>query len=255
MANIIKSMWTKKTCCARFVCFNSTHCLRETTMRVNKLCLFHCCFFWGAALFTLLGCNAGKVNDGASGRTSNQEDLLQGIVTSQPPDTAETLAAKKTKLEENLALARDFAAKGDNDQAITLLEQSLGLDSKHREALILLIETSSIRSKEIRTEDPLRCYQLIVQAGGYIKTLQETYQDLTAEERETVASVMFEEACAHARSKRQEEFSGAFNAAMEAGFADLNRLNSEPDLEAFRKIPAMDALIRGAVESIAKRKN
>jgi hypothetical protein len=226
----------------------------RATMKVNKSCRFFELFLLGAALLTFQGCNAGKVNDGASGGANNQEDLLQGIVSSAPPDTPETLAAKKTKLAENLALARDAAAKGEKDQAIALLEESLGWDAKHREVLKLLIETSCLRSKEVRTEDPLRCYQLIVQAGGYIKTLKETYNDLSQDEHETIASVMFEEACAHARSQRQEEFSGALNAAIDAGFSDLDRLNSEPDLDAFRKVPAMDALIRGAAESISKVK-
>lgn len=224
-------------------------------MQVNNFWRFWGVFYLAAAFLSFPGCNLGKVNDGASGGANNQEDLLQGIVSSTPPDTPESLAAKKIKLEENLALAQDAAAKGEKDRAISLLEESLGLDPQHREVLNLLIETSSLRSKELRTEDPLRCYQLIVQAGGYIKTLQEKYKDLSQNERQTIASVMFEEACAHARSKRQEEFSGALNAAIDAGFADLDRLNSEPDLDAFRKIPAMDALIRNAADKISKQNN
>lgn len=224
-------------------------------MQVKNFWQFLGFFYLAAALLTFPGCNLGKVNDGASGGANNQEDLLQGIVSSAPPDTPQSLAAKKTKLKENLSLVEEATAKGDKDRAITLLEESLGLDPQHREVLHRLIETSSLRSKELRTEDPWRCYQLIVQAGGYVKTLQETYKDLSQNERQTIASVMFEEACAHARSKRQEEFSGAFNAAIDAGFADLDRLNSEPDLEAIRKVPEIDALIRNAADKLSKRSN
>lgn len=210
-------------------------------------------FFSWAVVVVLLGCNTEKVNDGAGGTVAKQEDLLAGIVTSVPPDTPETLALKKGKLENNLALAKEVAAKGDFDQAITLLEDSLVLDPNHREVLALLISTSSARAREMHSEDPGRFYRLIVQAGGYIQTLKDAYKDLTNVEREMIANVSFDEACAHARSKRQTEFTSAFNAAMDAGFADLALLESEPDLEEFRKIPEMDSIIRNAIEAITKR--
>lgn len=218
------------------------------SIKKSILQLLFCSF----SLLILSGCQSERSHNQPSEATSSQEDLLKGIVTSLPPDTPETLAAKKAKLESNLTIAREAAAKGDLDQSISLLEESVGLDPQHREVLMLLIKTSQLRSRELRAEDPWRCYRLIVQAGGYIRTFREAHKELSTEERQLLANALFDEACAHARSKRQSEFSSALSAAIEAGFADTDRLESDPDLELFRKVPEMEALIRNATDSIAK---
>lgn len=213
--------------------------------------------FYGALSLlslSLAGCYGGPSSSGAGGSSGSPEDLLKGIVTVQPPDTPESLAAKKNKLEANLKLAREVAAKGDLDQSIALLEESLGLDPDHADVMFLLIQNSQTRAKEIAKEDLWRSYRLIVQAGGYMRRLKDNHKDFSKEEQELMANVLFDEACAHARSNRHEEFSGAFSAALGAGFANIERLKSEPDLELFRKVPEMNTLINKAIETLSATK-
>jgi len=222
--------------------------LQQIGIRINCVHLFAIC----VAAFSA-GCRK-EVNDGASGLANSQEELMKGIVTVQPPDTPESLAAKKTKLEANLKKSIEFVARGNLEPAMKLLEESMSLDSKHRELLLQLVQVLRRRSRELVAEDPARSYRLMVSAGGYLDILQASHKDFTKEEKELFASVLFDEACAHARSNRYEEFTGAFNAAMGEGFSDLERLKSEPDLKLFREVPKLKEIIEKAEAEIAKHK-
>lgn len=199
------------------------------------------------------GCRK-EVNNGASGLANSQEELMKGIVTVQPPDTPESLAEKKNKLESNLKQSIESVKHGNLDQAIKLLEDSMSLDSKHRELLLQLVQVLRSRSRELVAEDPARSYRLMVSAGGYLDMLQAAHKDFSTEEKQLFAGVLFDEACAHARSNRYEEFTGAFNAAMGEGFSDLERLKSEPDLMLFRQVPRLKEIIDKAEAELAKRK-
>ena len=199
------------------------------------------------------GCRK-EVNNGATGLANSQEDLMKGIVTVQPPDTPESLAVKKTNLEANVKQSIESVKQGNLDQAIKLLEDSMSLDSKHRELLLQLVQVLRSRSRELVAEDPARSYRLMVSAGGYLDMLQAAHKDFSTEEKQLFAGVLFDEACAHARSNRYEEFTGAFNAAMGEGFSDLERLKSEPDLMLFRQVPRLKEIIDKAEAELAKRK-
>ncbi|MCI0358294.1 MAG: hypothetical protein L0211_07415 [Planctomycetaceae bacterium] len=179
-----------------------------------------------------------------------QEDYLAGIVTATPPETPETLAAKRARLEANLKLAQESADGGDLDQAIGLLEDAVMLDPKHRTVLLLLTQYLHQRSLALEEEDPRRAFGLMRQSGGYLRMLRDAHDDFSAEEREQFANVLFDEACAFARANRQEDFSGSLSAAIEAGFDDLARLETEPDLSQFRRDEKMSAILKDAQRRI-----
>lgn len=214
-------------------------------MRLSMLILCFTMFF--------VGCQRGGT-DGVSGSIHKTEDLLKGITTVQEPDTAESLAEKKAKVESNLKQANDLLAAGQKDESIALLESSLTLDAKHREVLFRLVELLRTRSREVVESDPGRAYRLMVQAGGYLHALKRNFNEFSADEKQLFATVLFDEACAHARSKRREEFSGAFGEAMDEGFTDLERLKNDPDLAEFRTVPEMKDIIDKAIDRLTTRK-
>ena len=185
-----------------------------------------------------------------SSKPANPEDMLSGIVTAQPADTPETLAKKKAQLESNLKAAEEQIASGQLDSAIAGLEEAVGFDPKHREVLLLLVQVSRQRSKELSQEDPSKSYRLIVQAGGYLRTLQEAHSDLSPDEKRLLAEVLFDEACSHARSKRQDEFRGSLSAAISAGFADAKRIETDPDIKPFWDVPELKAMLKQTVDSL-----
>ncbi len=182
----------------------------------------------------------------------SSEDLLAGIVTAQAPDTPESLAEKKLKLQAKLDSAKELMAKGELDPAIANLEEAVAFDPKHREVLMLLVKTSQQRSKEVTKEDPWKSYRLIVQAGGYLRTLREIHPDLSPEEQQLFAGVLFDEACSHAKSKRYDEFRGSLSAALGAGFKDAERLRSDSDIKPLWDVPEMKEVLDQAVASLQK---
>lgn len=205
---------------------------------------------WMLALVSvgIIGCGSNEANVSQP----SQDELMQGIVTSGAPETSESRIANQRKLEENLQQARAATASGELDKAIDLLEASLSLDAKHRDVLLLLVQNSQARSKSVLKDDAWRSYRLIVQAGGYMRILRDTYPELSDTEKQVLTSVLFDEACAHARSKRREEFASSLSAAMASGFNDTERLNSDPDLDEFRQVPEMAALIKSAIDSLKR---
>ena len=209
---------------------------------------------WAAAIaVSVFGCQQGN-NDGMSGSASSQEELMKGIMTVPTTETAESLAAKKTQLHENMKQAKELSAQGQIREAVKLLESSVLLDHKNRELLVEVVRAKRALAKIQVTEEPTEFYPTIVSAGAYLRTLQGYFSDFTTEEKELFAGVLFDEACAHARSNRREEFSGAFSAAISEGFADVERLQNDPDLNEFRKVPELKNMIDQAIESISKKK-
>ena len=202
----------------------------------------------------LAGCNNKPPESNATANAAGrQEPVLDGIHTAKPAETPESLAEKRAKLESHLKLAQQSVARGELDGAIRLLEEAVLFDAHHRTVLLLLTQCLQTRSKELAAVDPRRAYGLMVQSGGYLRALRRAHHDFSIEEQEIIANVLYDEACAHARSNRQEETTGSLHAAIDAGFDDLERLDSEPDFEQFRQVPAMANLFVEAASRIESR--
>ncbi len=114
------------------------------------------------------------------------------------------------------------------------------------------MQASQQRSTELLTEDAWKSYRLIVQAGGYLRTLQELSPELSADEKRLFAAVLFDEACSHARSKRYDEFRGSLGAALSAGFADADRIKNDPAIKPLWEVDQLKEMLEQAVKSIAR---
>ena len=181
------------------------------------------------------------------------DELLAGIVTAKTAETPELLARNKEKLAENLRLAREAKDKNELDRAIRLLEDAVMFDSKNRDVLLTLTQYTQIRSKELATEDPASSYRLMSQASAYLQMLRDAHSDFTDAEKKVIATILFDEACAHARSNRHEESSSALSAALAAGFDDVQRLSSDPDFVELRKLPQFASLLDSGIENAKKK--
>lgn len=164
---------------------------------------------------------------------------LPGSPLAPPTTTTEPTE----NLDELLAKAKNSAEAGELGDAIESLERAVMLDPSHRSVLFQLTQYTLARSKSVAQREPALAYQLMVQSGGYLRMLRAAHKDLTDEEKEFFAQVLFDEACAHGRSNRQEEALGSLRDAIAAGFQDFNRLHSEPDLNNLREVSGFKKLL------------
>lgn len=168
---------------------------------------------------------------GCSGGTPPGDDqapaLVLPTVSTRPEGT----------VEERLVKAQALAEAGDRSRAIEALDEALLIDAKDRKALYLLAKYGREESRAVAEADPARAYRLMVSAGGYLRSLRDAYPDASDEEMSLVLDVLYDEASAHARSKRVEETTGALREAVAAGFNDFDRLRADPDWKEMLEIP------------------
>ncbi|MGE3820575.1 MAG: hypothetical protein AB7I30_14275 [Isosphaeraceae bacterium] len=175
----------------------------------------------GVALLWALGCSGGEVP------ADPAPEVVLPTISTRPEGT----------VEERLVKAKELAREGDRSKAIEVLEEALLIDHKDRETLALLARYGREESRAVAETDPGRAYRLMVSAGGYLRELGAAYPDATDEEKALQVDVLYDEASAHARSKRVEETVGALRDAVAAGFRDFDRLRADKDWAEMLTIP------------------
>ncbi len=205
----------------------------------------------GAALLISIGCNRADPASEAAADQARIDAMFEGIGGREAPDTPESLRRKQEQIEEKLEKAEEATQAEDLDQAIQLLGESLYLDSKHRTAKLRMIETLHQRSLALEPTDVEQAGMDIRLAGVYLSHLRNENQVFSEDELRLFAQVYFDEARVYGRTQhRATEFMEAFGNAMEMGFADLERLKTEPDFAQFRANPRTAKLIDDAVASL-----
>lgn len=140
-------------------------------------------------------------------------------------------------MEERLVKAESLVKEGERSRAIETLEEAMMIDHKDRKTLTLLAKYCREESLAVAQADPGRAYRLMVSAGGYLRELGAAYPEATDEEKALQVDVLYDEASAHARSKRVEETLGTLRDALAAGFKDFDRLRADKDWQEMLTIP------------------
>ncbi len=178
-------------------------------------------------LLVVLGCS----NQSNAPKTKGNVPLYS---PTKPPGT----------VEERVEQAEEFAKTGDYAKAIDTLEEALLIDAKHRTVLLLLVKYAQTRSLAIAKNEPADGFRLMMKSGGYLRVLRAAHHDLTDEEKQLVAEVLFNEACENARSVRLEETLGSLREAVAAGFKDLHRVTEDADWAAMRELPQFQQALK-----------
>jgi hypothetical protein len=129
---------------------------------------------------------------------------------------------------ERIEKGRQLAAEGDLPKAIETLEEGLVIDSKDRTSLGLLAGYLKDRAKAVELEGTTEYYTRLVSAAEYFRRLRSLYPDLTDDEKRLGLEVFYDEATAHAKSRRIEETSGSLRDLVGAGFRDFDRIRRDP---------------------------
>jgi thiol-disulfide isomerase/thioredoxin len=156
------------------------------------------------------------------------------------PRTKQSLPDPTTP-DELVARAEQVARANDLDEASRLLEKALALQPDHRQALFDLARVAHIRGYEM---DRAVRGPLYIQSAEAIRKLRDSYKDLSTQEREVIAPLVYDEACTFALEGQPEKALDRLAEAIDAGLEDPDMVKEDDDLASLRKLPRYAELIR-----------
>jgi thiol-disulfide isomerase/thioredoxin len=156
----------------------------------------------------------------------------RGVTDSTPGASTPDALVDRAEME----LARD-----DIEEATAHLEAALRARPDHRKALCLLARVSHAQAADLAP--PLRTARYL-QAAESVRRLRDTYKELTAQERELLAPLLYDEACTFAVEGKPDKALDSLAEAVAAGLDAFEMVVTDADLVSIRKLPRFGDLLR-----------
>ncbi len=220
-------------------------------------------------ILVAVGCGQGqtgaqKFNEDEA--KAQKEELLKKYPVS-PPDTPEQVLEKEAKIEETLPKVYELleAAKQDPKKADEAVELSMSLLTQvpgHRAAKVAYCKAQlaaffanepTDENGNVIDEFEFNMAVAIRSACLEIDRLQETFEDLSEEEKQLCQEVYFNRARLDGLYPDGSDtglFNAAINKLMSAGFQDAERLKSEPRFQPYFTNPETAPVLKAALAKI-----
>lgn len=220
-------------------------------------------------ILVAVGCGQGqtgsqKFNEDEA--KAQKEELLKRYPV-PPPDTPEQIQEKEAKIEETLPKVYELleAAEEDPKKADEAVELSMSLLTQvpgHRAAKVayckaqlaaFLASEPTDENGNIIDEFEFNMAVAIRSACLEIDRLQETFTDLSEEEKQLCQEVYFNRARLDGLFPDGSDtalFNDAINKLMKAGFQDAERLKSEPRFQPYFTNPKTAPVLQAAIAKI-----
>ena len=118
-------------------------------------------------------------------------------------------------------------------------------------ALGFITECTQLHGMELASQGiEEKAYNLFLKSGEYLRRWRETGTPLSAQEKQLAGVVFYNEACAFALTKEPEKAVASLGDALDAGFSDLQKLDTDADLKSLRDRDDYKKLREGAVDRI-----
>ena len=91
----------------------------------------------------------------------------------------------------------------------------------------------------------------MLKSAKFIKQLRAAYPKLTEDEASQLPGILYVEACVLAMAGETDKAMAGLEDAVNSGFADLNLLNTDHDLDRLRKLPRFETLVQSAKARLA----
>lgn len=161
-----------------------------------------------------------------------------------PPKEAKP-GDKKTSPTELLTKAKDALEKGDGDAGIAILEQLVAEEPKNREALFLLSRVLQVRGAlAIREGNKALASEALIKSAKYARQLRSAYPQLTNQEANELPLILSNESRVLAQAKQTDAALAALEDAYNSGFADLDFLIYDHDLDNLRSLPRFQTFLK-----------
>jgi thiol-disulfide isomerase/thioredoxin len=109
---------------------------------------------------------------------------------------------------------------------------------------------AEVDSDEGRVDDANAKY---LEAGPYVRILRDTFQNLSLNEQELIANLLYDEACAHGVASDADKALTSLTEAVDAGFTEAEHMAGDEDLALLHDRPEFKALLERATQSAAER--
>jgi thiol-disulfide isomerase/thioredoxin len=149
----------------------------------------------------------------------------------------------KASADELIARAANEERAGDLAAASRSLDQALAVDPKHRQALLLQAELTQQQGQSLANPYNLPYY---LRSADLMRRLRAAHPKPTADEAALLPNVLYNEACALALYGQTDRALASLGAALDAGFARVELLDNDADLDPLRKLPGFVELQRRA---------
>ena len=178
--------------------------------------------------------------------------------TSAPaPKLASIKPAEKSKPNpadaERIFKQAQEAIKGrDLGGALKKAEEALAANPKHRGALLLLAAIYQDKAR-IAQSQPFQSAQqsqqrdeFFLKSGALARRLRTAYSNLNPVETNIVSTALYNEGCALALARQADKAIASLNEAVDAGFPQVQSLETDADLASIRDKPAFKDLQKRA---------
>ncbi|MFO0954660.1 MAG: redoxin domain-containing protein [Isosphaeraceae bacterium] len=162
------------------------------------------------------------------------------------------LSAKKLDPSKAAELVQDAiraAQLGRMPIAIRMLDDALEMDPQNREALRLLAQMTQQAASEMQRPQNS---PLFLRSADALRKLRAAYPQLNEDEKRFLPQVFYNEGCTFAISGETDRALKSIGEAIDAGLNQPSILDTDPELDSLRKLPAFHALqARVEKESVA----
>lgn len=131
---------------------------------------------------------------------------------------------------------------GELSEAVTAVQQGLEANPDSRELSIMLAKVQQGAAiQTLQTKGDQAAGPLFIAGAAVARELQKRFQPLNAEEQSLVSQSLYNGACFKAKDRKLDEAQTLLAEAVNAGFDDLNLLDTDTDLNPLREQPAFKA--------------
>lgn len=197
-------------------------------------------------LILIAGCtdSPAVLNVGPPG--ASQQTVLLSPQSSKAKDA-------NSSVTQYLDRAREAAVNGDLALAASFLEEAVKVEPKNRDVLRVLAAVDIDRGNDL---EPPRRTEVFHRSAEVARLLHAAYPDATPQERLIFKEAVFREACAYAATGKSDEALRALAETIDAGYASLEVLKHEKELDSLRKLPKFQELLALAeknAQAVAKK--
>lgn len=149
--------------------------------------------------------------------------------------------------------AEEEAEEEHIEEAIAAVEQALALEPDDRPTQWKMVELTVTRGAMLVRTDRDKANDAFVKAAAALKKYQMGGMPLTEDEQQVAAYVLYNEACVEAGRGNKDRAVAALGESLDAGWSNLDHLQTDTDLDSLRELPAYKKLLeQHAAKAAAK---